>query len=241
MYGLYGYYDEKKKMWVYFGQDKHLEKDERHKDHNKISKRKKQIIDKVLQNDKKNRYIYMRLFFVKSLKEANYWEQVLISYFKTYKYDYPERSVFNFEKGGKNAGTPSGKNSPFYKHEMRIIKGGKTNQNKQTYAIVYDSKKVCRNINKTFLESLVEKFNKNEISIEEIKILNKEENKKALSLQRNKSGYKNVGIYKNNWYKSGKAYRFSYYEDGEQKSIEMASLEKLEIAMNKKGFKLERL
>lgn len=241
MYGLYGYYDEEKNMWVYFGQDKYLEKNIRNGDHNKPSNKSKQPINQILQNDKNNRYIYKRLFFVKSLKEANYWEEVLISYFKTYKYDYPERNVFNFQKGGDNTGMPSGKDNPFYKHEMRVNKQGKTKQNKKMYAIYYDTKVVCKNIDKTFLECLVKKFNKNEISIEEIKALNKEKQKKTLSIQKNTSGYKNVIIYNSKSYKSGKCYRFRYYDGKKRKEISRGSLEELEAAMNEKGFKLERM
>lgn len=241
MYGLYGYSDTQKNMWVYIGQDKHLEKDVRDGDHNKTSNKKAQQINKVLQNDKNNRYVYKRLFFVESLKEANYWEEVLINYFKTYKYDYPEHSVFNFQKGGDNRGLPSGKDNPFYKDEIRINKQGKNKQDKMVYAIVYDTKTVCRNIDKTFLEGLVQRFNKNEISIKEIKELNREKQKEALSTRKNKSGYKNVTVSNSTRYKTGKQYRFRYYDGEKRKSIDRGSIDELEVAMNKKGFKLERV
>lgn len=240
MRGLYGYYDTQKNMWIYIGQDKHLEKDARHRDHNKPSNKDHQEINRVIQNDKNNRYIYKRLFFVESLKEANHWEEVLINYFKTYKYDYPEKSVLNFQKGGDNKGMPSGEDNLFYKREMRVNKAGKNKQNKNVYAIVYDTKIICRNIDKAFLEGLVQRFTNNEISVEEIKTLNKEKQKEALSTRKNTSGYKNVTIYKSKSYKTGKCYRFRYYDGKKRKNIDRGSLQELEIAMNKKGFKLER-
>lgn len=94
--GIYGYWDNQKEYVVYIGQTSNLE--ERRKKHSYPAKNNK--INDVLINNP-NRYEYFILaegdFSDKTLDEM---EIYAISIFKTNKYKYPDKSVFNFTDGG---------------------------------------------------------------------------------------------------------------------------------------------
>ena len=166
--GLYGYYDTKTKYVVYIGKDSHIYKDNRHKDHTNPGKYDEQVINKVIQNNP-DRYTYFRFI------EGDYDEEILneleedaIRIFKTYKYDYPDRNVFNFRRGGEGFGTKQD-NPNWKKEEYTVIKSG-IDEGKQQYAIKgrYD-KRIKRSINKEKLEELTNKLNNKEITEEEVK------------------------------------------------------------------------
>ncbi len=94
--GIYGYYDLKKNYWVYVGKDSNIEYDKRHSHHKNTNNQK---INQVIQNNP-NRYIYFRLLEFKTdvsditLRKA---EKIFIESLQTCKYDYPDKSCFNFE------------------------------------------------------------------------------------------------------------------------------------------------
>ena len=100
MKGIYGYWDKKNKYVVYIGKDSHITRKERNKAHNRPCYYDKQQINKVIQNNPE-RYEYFILTEGNfSDEELNSMECEAIEIFKTFKYEYPERSVFNFTKGG---------------------------------------------------------------------------------------------------------------------------------------------
>lgn len=128
--GVYGYYDTQKKYVCYIGKDSNINdsNNNRHKAHYKPSSYNNQQINRVLQNNP-NRYDYFILAEGNfSDDELNNMEKQAIEIFKTYYYDYPERSVFNYTKGGDGASgykhtqewkekmseKMSGENAPFY-------------------------------------------------------------------------------------------------------------------------------
>lgn len=98
--GIYCYYDTYNKYIAYVGKDIEIYRDKRHKSHLNPNNRNLQQINRVIQ-DNPNRYQYFRFI------EGNYnneelkdLEKEAISLFKTYAYDYPEKSVFNYTQGG---------------------------------------------------------------------------------------------------------------------------------------------
>lgn len=98
--GIYAYYDNIKKYYIYVGKDSNIDKETRHKEHIQTSKHNKQKINQILQNNP-NRYEY-RVIIEGDYDdwELNQMEKLCIKFFKTFKENYPERSVFNFTKGG---------------------------------------------------------------------------------------------------------------------------------------------
>lgn len=168
--GLYGYYDNLKQYVVYIGKDSYIYKDNRHKDHTNPGKYDEQVINKALQNNP-DRYTYFR--FIEGDYDdntLNELERDVIRLFKTYKYDYPERNVFNFSRGGD--GFETGQNNPNWKkEEYTVIKAG-MDRGKQRYRILGRYNKVIKDsINKKKLEQLTNKLNKKEITEEEVKNL----------------------------------------------------------------------
>ncbi len=160
--GIYGYYDIKNKYVVYIGQDKRINENKRHKAHLDSSKYNKQKINQTLQSNP-DRYVYFKFI------EGNYtqdeidnFEKEAIKLFKTYKYDYPERSVFNFTPGGdiipsripeiakkisENHVDASGKNNPNYgkKHsEANRLKMSEIKNSCGYYRVYKNKDKNCK-------------------------------------------------------------------------------------------------
>lgn len=124
MNGIYGYYDNEKNYVAYIGRDSDIDINRRHNEHCRISKRDDQRINKVLQNNP-DRYDYFVLVEGEfSDKELNDMESKAIQLFGTYKQDYPQKSVFNFTKGGE--GTLGYVHSEDAKEKMSKAKKGKT-------------------------------------------------------------------------------------------------------------------
>lgn len=99
--GIYGYYDKEKEYVCYIGKDNNINnKNNRHNKHLHPLYYNSQPFNRVLQNNS-NRYDYFVLAKGEFLNnELNDMEKQAIKIFRTYRYDYPERSVFNFTKGG---------------------------------------------------------------------------------------------------------------------------------------------
>lgn len=99
--GIYGYYDVEKEYVIYIGQDSNINKNTRHYQHLLPSRYNEQFVNRILQNNPK-RYVYFKLLEGNYTKEdIDNFEQEAIKIFKTYKYNYPQRSVFNFTQGGQ--------------------------------------------------------------------------------------------------------------------------------------------
>ena len=101
--GIYGYFDIENNYWAYIGKDSNIDKNSRRYDHRNPSTYNRQKINQTIQNNP-DRYIYHILLEVPesfSTEEINDLEKHYINLLKTFKYDYPNKSVFNFTKGGE--------------------------------------------------------------------------------------------------------------------------------------------
>ena len=98
--GIYAYWDNVKNYYVYVGKDSNIDKKSRHYTHISKSNYNIQQINRVLQNNPE-RYEY-RVIMKGDYNDwqLNQMEKLCIKSFKTFKKDYPERSVFNFTRGG---------------------------------------------------------------------------------------------------------------------------------------------
>ena len=123
MKGIYAYWDNKLSQYVYIGKDSHIYKNERHNVHLSPSMYDAQQINRILQNNPE-RYEYRILMEGDySDKQLNKMEKFLIKHFKTFKYDYPERHVFNFTEGGD--GMSGFKHTEETKRKLSEVKKGK--------------------------------------------------------------------------------------------------------------------
>lgn len=166
--GLYGYYDTVNKYVVYIGKDADIGNNKRYNDHKSPSRYGEQIINKVVQNNL-DRYTYFKFIEGEYDDETlNELEKEAIRIFKTYKYDYPDRNVFNFTRGGDGNG--NGQDSPNWREKnYKVIKSG-MDRGKQQYCISgRRGKKIKYSINKEKLEELTHKLNNKKISEKEVK------------------------------------------------------------------------
>lgn len=169
--GLYGYYDTVNEYVVYIGKDSDIDNDKRYKDHKTPSKYDDQVINKVVQKNPK-RYTYFRFIEGEYDDETlNELEREAIRLFKTYKYDYPDRSVFNFTCGGDGVCAEGQNNPNWRKEDYAVIKSGIKN-GKQRYCILGRYCNIIKtSINKERLEQLTNKLNNKKITEEEVKNL----------------------------------------------------------------------
>lgn len=124
--GIYGYWDNEKQYVAYIGKDSNIGINKRHYDHSESCYYNEQPFNRVLQNNP-DRYEYFILAKGEfTEKELNEMESQAIKIFKTYHYDYPERSVFNFTKGGD--GSTGYKQSKKTKNRKNIIISRKKNK-----------------------------------------------------------------------------------------------------------------
>ena len=229
--GLYGYYDTKNKYVVYIGKDANIGDDARHKTHNISSQYDKQVINRVIQKNP-DRYTYFKFIEGEYNDETlNELEKEAIRLFKTYKYDYPERNVFNFQKGGEG-GFAGGQHSPNWKQEdYTVVKSGIKGE-KQQYAINSRYGKFIKySFNKKKLEELSNKLNNKEITEEEVKNLQLYHTKAQDNPNwRNK----NYSVVKYGTNRGNKQYAImGRYEKRIKYSINKEALEKLANKLNK--------
>jgi len=140
--GIYCYKDtQKDNKIVYVGKDSNISFNKRHKDHNSPSNYKKQVINRVLQNNP-NRYTYH------ILKEGDFDEGLLNALEIIYIYRYNPK--FNFTIGGE--GTVGYKHSEESKQRMSESRKGKNHPMYNKFG-----KEHCRFGKKDSLETKVNK------------------------------------------------------------------------------------
>lgn len=167
--GIYAYFDNKKKYYVYVGKDSNIHINRRHVLHNSPSLYEAQKINCVLQNNH-GRYEY-RVIVEGDYndEELNEMEREYIKLFKTFKYDYPNRTVFNFTRGGDGK---SGCCRPYDDFVYTVVKGG-FKKGKQMYRIHDRNNNVVKSsIDKEKLIPLADKLNSGELSEDEVKKTN---------------------------------------------------------------------
>lgn len=141
MKGIYAYWDLENKYYVYIGKDSYIDKNLRHKAHLYSSKYEGQPFNRVLQkNPERYKYgLLMQGYYTD--EQLNKMEQFLIKHLKTYRYDYPERNVFNFTKGGD--GTSGYKHSEESKQKMSKSKEGMYNgENNPNYGVPHSDETI---------------------------------------------------------------------------------------------------
>ena len=262
--GIYGYYDTKNQYVVYIGQDVHIDKEKRHKEHLRPSCYDRQHINRVLQNNP-DRYVYFK--FVEgnySQHEIDDFEKEAIKLLKTYKYDYPERSVFNFTPGGdfapmrvpEIAKKMSGENSPMYgkKHSAETRKKisearkgenhpmyGKTGKNNPRYGKKHsaETRKKMGEAHKGKKHSQETRKKMSEAHKGENHPMygkhHSKETKQKMSEVKNTSGYYRVHKKRDNNCKQGFTWKYQYTENGKRKYISSVDLNKLEKKVINKG------
>lgn len=98
--GIYAYWDNVNGYYAYVGKDSYINIKSRHHTHFSPSMYDDQPFNRILQNNPE-RYEYRVLMEGNyDDKQLNKMEKFLIKHLKTYHYDYPDKSVFNFTKGG---------------------------------------------------------------------------------------------------------------------------------------------
>ena len=222
MKGIYAYWDNKLSQYVYIGKDSNIDKNQRHKEHLTPSRDDDQPFNRVLQNNPE-RYKYRILMEGNyNEKQLNKMEQFCIKHLKTYHYDYPERHVFNFTKGGE--GTIGYKHSEETKQKISKSHIGKTHSE--------ETKQKIRelNIGKTHSEE-----SKMKMSLHQQKQMLFMENRINVGKPRNSSGIFRVSKHKDKKCKQGFTWRYQYMENGEEKSITRVSLDKLEKEIKSRG------
>ena len=168
--GLYGYYDIINEYVVYIGKDADIGNNKRYNDHKRPSEYDTQVINRAVQNHPEQ-YVYFNFI------EGDYDDETLneleieaIRLFKTYKYDYPERNVFNLQRGGDGPGYRQ-ENPSWREKNYNVIKYV-TDKGVQKYAIVGRHGNLIKNSqNKEVLEELTNKLNNKETTEEEVKNL----------------------------------------------------------------------
>jgi len=203
--GIYAYLDNENNYYAYIGKDSNLDKKKRYYAHKTPCLYDDQQINKVIQNNI-DRYEYRVLMEGDySDKQLNKMEKFLIKHLKTFKPDYPDRTVFNFTKGGD--GTTGRYHSEETKKKISEGNRGKLHSNETKLKIS---------------ESLKGK----PLS---------DETKKKMSESQNTTGYYRVTKKKGKQYKQGFTWQYQYYEDGKRKSIISVDIEKLKQKVKFKG------
>ena len=180
--GIYAYWDNVKNYYVYVGKDSNIDKKIRHNYHILESKYNEQQINRVLQNNPE-RYEY------RVIMEGNYnnWqldqmEKLCIKSFKTFKEDYPERSVFNFTRGGEGI---SGYKKSHKNFKYNAVKDGFQN-GEQKYCIRNKNRnRIISSMDKNELNDIAKKLNAKEITEKEVR------NLKSFKYKVVKAGFQN--------------------------------------------------
>ena len=201
---------------MYIGQSNDIER--RHRDHIRPSRYNEQVVNRVLQNNPE-RY---ELVIIKSRpgfskEDRDILEKHYIEFYNTFADD-----KFNFTTGG-DGGLFSSEETR--KKISEALKGeNNPNYGKKNPEL---SKRNSQNIgpNNPF-------YGKH----------HSEETKRKMSLSRNSTGYRRVSLVICPDCKSGKKYRYRYYnDDGNRKEISSVNLEKLKEKVLEKGLPWEKL
>ena len=213
--GIYGYYDKKNQQMMYIGQSNDIER--RHRDHIRPSRYNEQVVNRVLQNNPE-RY---ELVIIKSRpgfskEDRDILEKHYIEFYNTFADD-----KFNFTTGGDGG--------LFSEETRKKISEALKGENNPNYGKKNPelSKRNSQNIgpNNPF-------YGKH----------HSEETKRKMSLSRNSTGYRRVSLVICPDCKSGKKYRYRYYnDDGNRKEISSVNLEKLKEKVLEKGLPWEKL
>ena len=213
--GIYGYYDKKNQQMMYIGQSNDIER--RHRDHIRPSRYNEQVVNRVLQNNPE-RY---ELVIIKSRpgfskEDRDILEKHYIEFYNTFADD-----KFNFTTGGDGG--------LFSEETRKKISEALKGENNPNYGKKNPelSKRNSQNIgpNNPF-------YGKH----------HSEETKRKMSLSRNSTGYRRVSLVICPDWKSGKKYRYRYYnDDGNRKEISSVNLEKLKEKVLEKGLPWEKL
>lgn len=250
MNGIYGYWDKKNNYVAYIGRDSNINNNGRFKDHLVPSRYDEQQFNRVIQNNP-DRYEYFVLAEGEfSNDELNEMESQAIEIFKTYHYDYPEKSVFNFDKGGK------GKIG--YHHTLDSQKQSSNSHNNKTgfFRVIIENKPKCKkgfvftyqyyddngvrkSISRTTLKALKKVVISKNLHWE---IINLDNAKKTIELDNTKVNRKNntTGLYKVyikkcSSCKKGFIFEYQYKHDNKIKSILRTSLKSLEEEVKNRG------
>lgn len=213
--GIYGYYDKKNQRMMYIGQSNDIER--RHRDHIRPSRYNEQVVNRVLQNNPE-RY---ELVIIKSRpgfskEDRDILEKHYIEFYNTFA-----DNKFNFTTGGDGG--------LFSEETRKKISEALKGENNPNYGKKNPelSKRNSQNIgpNNPF-------YGKH----------HSEETKRKMSLSRNSTGYRRVSLVICPDCKSGKKYRYRYYnDDGNRKEISSVNLEKLKEKVLEKGLPWEKL
>lgn len=200
---------------MYIGQSNDIER--RHRDHIRPSRYNEQVVNRVLQNNPE-RY---ELVIIKSRpgfskEDRDILEKHYIEFYNTFADD-----KFNFTTGGDGG--------LFSEETRKKISEALKGENNPNYGKKNPelSKRNSQNIgpNNPF-------YGKH----------HSEETKRKMSLSRNSTGYRRVSLVICPDCKSGKKYRYRYYnDDGNRKEISSVNLEKLKEKVLEKGLPWEKL
>ena len=99
IYGIYGYFDIKKEIYIYIGKDSNIGINLRDMQHHANDS---QRINRILRGDNEGRYEYRVIEIISenvSIKTLDIRERYWIAYYNTYHYENPEG--MNFTRGGE--------------------------------------------------------------------------------------------------------------------------------------------
>ncbi len=238
--GIYAYWDNVNSYYVYVGKDGRIDKKIRHKYHSRPSRIDEQKINKVLQNNP-NRYEY-RIIMEGDYNDwqLNKMEKLCIKSFKTFKYDYPERNVFNFTKGGE--GMSGFEYSEESKQKMVENHADFSGENNPRYRGDLDDDVLVDEYlnNKLSCKKIARKYNTNVMTV--TYRLNNLDIDTSRDRTKNTTGYYRVFKNKNSTYKQGFTWVYYYYdENGKQKRVSSVDLKKLEVKVKEKGLPWRKL
>lgn len=218
--GIYGYLDKEKNQMIYIGQSKDIFR--RHSHHMNPSYYNQQVINRVLQNNK-DRY---KLVIIKarsgfSKEDRDILEKHYIKFYNTFV----DKKKFNYTPGGDI----SISTVPEIAKKISKANSGK-----------HHSKETIEKLRKAKLGKNYGLVGENHPNYG--KHLT-EETKRKMSLSHgNSTSYRRVSLKVCSGCKSGKIYRYDYYnDDGEKKSISSVNLEKLKEKVLEKGLLWEKL
>lgn len=219
MSGIYGFWDKIKGYFAYIGR---FTMRDRIMTHYYPSKYEEQQFNRVLQNNPE-RYEY-RILMEGDYNDwqLNQMEKLCIKSFKTFKYDYPEKSVFNFDKGG--GGTSGYKHSDETKKKISEGREGITfsDEHRQKLSESHKGKPGY--------------WDGKTRSVESIKKMSE-----SLCISQNSSGYYRVSKQNSKRYKQGFRWVYKYRLNGKRKTISSTDIKKLEEKVKAKGLPWRRL